>query len=73
MNSASMESDAADDDLADDFVFEDVKVPVANRLGAEGQGFKIALNVLDHSRPGIGAQALGIAEVEGFATAQPVA
>src|ERR1700674_65398 len=43
-------------------VFEDVKVPSANRLGAEGQGFKIALNVLDHSRPGIGAQALGIAE-----------
>jgi alkylation response protein AidB-like acyl-CoA dehydrogenase len=43
-------------------VFEEVKVPAANRLGAEGQGFKIALNVLDHSRPGIGAQALGIAE-----------
>jgi alkylation response protein AidB-like acyl-CoA dehydrogenase len=43
-------------------VFEDVKVPAANRLGSEGQGFKIALNVLDHSRPGIGAQALGIAE-----------
>jgi len=37
-------------------------VPARNRLGAEGQGFKIALNVLDHSRPGIGAQALGIAE-----------
>jgi len=43
-------------------VFEDVRIPAANRLGAEGQGFKIALNVLDHSRPGIGAQALGIAE-----------
>src|SRR5207248_4125411 len=43
-------------------VFEDVKVPAQNRLGEEGQGFKIALNVLDHSRPGIGAQALGIAE-----------
>ena len=43
-------------------VFEDVRIPVANRLGEEGQGFKIALNVLDHSRPGIGAQALGIAE-----------
>jgi alkylation response protein AidB-like acyl-CoA dehydrogenase len=43
-------------------LFEDVRVPAANRLGAEGQGFKIALNVLDHSRPGIGAQALGIAE-----------
>ncbi|GAC1475859.1 MAG: acyl-CoA dehydrogenase [Candidatus Dormibacteraceae bacterium] len=43
-------------------VFEDVKVPVANRLGDEGAGFKIALAVLDRSRPGIGAQALGIAE-----------
>lgn len=43
-------------------VFEDVKVPAANRLGEEGAGFKIALAVLDRSRPGIGAQALGIAE-----------
>jgi alkylation response protein AidB-like acyl-CoA dehydrogenase len=43
-------------------VFEDVKVPVANRLGEEGEGFKLALAVLDRSRPGIGAQALGIAE-----------
>ena len=43
-------------------VLEDVKVPAANRLGEEGQGFKIALQVLDRSRPGIGAQALGIAE-----------
>jgi alkylation response protein AidB-like acyl-CoA dehydrogenase len=42
--------------------FNEVKVPAANRLGGEGQGFKIALNVLDRSRPGIGAQALGIAE-----------
>jgi alkylation response protein AidB-like acyl-CoA dehydrogenase len=42
--------------------FQDVRVPVANRLGAEGEGFKIALGVLDRSRPGIGAQALGIAE-----------
>ena len=43
-------------------VLEDVKVPVSNRLGEEGAGFKIALAVLDRSRPGIGAQALGIAE-----------
>src|SRR6202049_3709325 len=43
-------------------VFGDGKVPVANRLGEEGAGFKIALAVLDRSRPGIGAQALGIAE-----------
>jgi alkylation response protein AidB-like acyl-CoA dehydrogenase len=43
-------------------VLEDVTVPAANRLGDEGAGFKIALAVLDRSRPGIGAQALGIAE-----------
>ena len=43
-------------------VLEDVKVPAANRLGDEGAGFKLALAVLDRSRPGIGAQALGIAE-----------
>ena len=42
--------------------FEEVRVPAANRLGDEGQGFKLALAVLDRSRPGIGAQALGIAE-----------
>src|SRR5205814_8627661 len=43
-------------------VLEEVRVPAANRLGDEGQGFKIALAVLDRSRPAIGAQALGIAE-----------
>ena len=42
--------------------FDEVRVPAANRLGDEGQGFRIALSVLDRSRPGIGAQALGIAE-----------
>ncbi|MBJ7600713.1 MAG: acyl-CoA dehydrogenase [Candidatus Nephthysia bennettiae] len=42
--------------------FDDVRVPARNRLGDEGYGFKIALSVLDRSRPGIGAQALGIAE-----------
>lgn len=42
--------------------FEDLAVPVANRIGEEGEGFKIAMRVLDHSRPGIAAQALGIAE-----------
>ncbi len=31
--------------------FEDVKVPVANRLGAEGEGFMLAMATLDHSRP----------------------
>ncbi|HEY9289286.1 MAG TPA: acyl-CoA dehydrogenase family protein [Candidatus Dormibacteraeota bacterium] len=42
--------------------FEDMAVPTANRIGNEGEGFKIAMRVLDHSRPGIAAQALGIAE-----------
>ncbi len=42
--------------------FEDLAVPLENRLGKEGDGFRIAMRVLDHSRPGIAAQALGIAE-----------
>jgi alkylation response protein AidB-like acyl-CoA dehydrogenase len=41
--------------------FDDMEVPAENLLGQEGQGFKIALQVLDRSRPGVGAQALGIA------------
>jgi alkylation response protein AidB-like acyl-CoA dehydrogenase len=41
---------------------EDARVPVGNLLGEEGQGFKIALATLDHSRLGIAAQALGIAQ-----------
>jgi alkylation response protein AidB-like acyl-CoA dehydrogenase len=44
-----------------EFVFEDCRVPVANRLGPEGAGFKIALTALDGGRIGIAAQALGIA------------
>ncbi|HEV7679188.1 MAG TPA: acyl-CoA dehydrogenase family protein [Candidatus Dormibacteraeota bacterium] len=42
--------------------FDDVAVPAANRLGDEGDGFKLALRVLDRSRPGVAAQALGIAQ-----------
>jgi alkylation response protein AidB-like acyl-CoA dehydrogenase len=42
--------------------FEDYKCPVENRLGEEGEGFKIAMAVLDAGRIGIAAQALGIAE-----------
>ncbi len=42
--------------------FENLRVPAANRLGEEGQGFKIAMTVLDAGRIGIAAQALGIAE-----------
>jgi butyryl-CoA dehydrogenase len=43
-------------------VFEDCRVPVANRLGEEGEGFKVAMSGLDAGRVGIAAQALGIAE-----------
>jgi alkylation response protein AidB-like acyl-CoA dehydrogenase len=44
-----------------EFVFEDCRVPVANRLGEEGLGFKIAMVSLEGGRIGIAAQALGIA------------
>jgi alkylation response protein AidB-like acyl-CoA dehydrogenase len=42
--------------------FDEVRVPVANRIGEEGQGFYIAMHTLDRSRPTIGAQAVGIAQ-----------
>ncbi|HKJ18086.1 MAG TPA: acyl-CoA dehydrogenase family protein [Xanthomonadales bacterium] len=41
--------------------FENYHCPVANRLGEEGQGFKIAMGVLDAGRIGIASQAVGIA------------
>jgi alkylation response protein AidB-like acyl-CoA dehydrogenase len=44
-----------------ELIFDDCVVPAENRLGQEGEGFKIAMKVLDKSRPGIAAQALGIA------------
>jgi alkylation response protein AidB-like acyl-CoA dehydrogenase len=40
--------------------FEGCRIPVDHRLGEEGEGFKIALRTLDHSRLGIAAQAVGI-------------
>jgi len=43
-------------------IFDDVRVPVENRIGEEGQGFTIAMHTLDRSRPTIGAQAVGIAQ-----------
>jgi len=43
-------------------VLHDVRVPATHRIGAEGEGFKIAMHTLDRSRPTIGAQAVGIAQ-----------
>ena len=40
----------------------DCEVPLENRLGAEGEGFRVALGALDRSRPAVGAQAVGIAQ-----------
>jgi alkylation response protein AidB-like acyl-CoA dehydrogenase len=45
-----------------ELVLEDVEVPAENRLGAEGQGFSIAMRALDSGRIGISGQALGIAQ-----------
>ena len=45
-----------------ELTFDDVRVPVANRLGEEGDGFKIAMATLDRSRLSIAAQAVGIAQ-----------
>ncbi len=42
--------------------FADCEIPVDNRLGEEGAGFKIAMQTLERSRPTIGAQAVGIAQ-----------
>ncbi len=44
-----------------EFVFEDCRVPVANRLGEEGAGFKIAMSAIGAGRIGIAAQAVGLA------------
>ena len=42
--------------------FSDCEIPVENRLGEEGGGFKLAMKTLEQSRPTIGAQAVGIAQ-----------
>ncbi|OGR20523.1 MAG: acyl-CoA dehydrogenase [Deltaproteobacteria bacterium RIFOXYD2_FULL_66_9] len=44
-----------------DVLFEDVLVPEANRLGAEGEGFKIAMRTIDYARAGVAAMAVGVA------------
>ena len=44
-----------------ELIFENCRIPKANQLGADGQGFKIAMMTLDTARIGIAAQAVGIA------------
>lgn len=45
-----------------ELIFEDMEVPAENLIGTEGSGWKLAMNVLDHSRPGVGAQGVGVAQ-----------
>ena len=45
-----------------ELIFDNVKVPIENLIGKEGEGFKIALATLDGGRIGIASQALGIAQ-----------
>ena len=45
-----------------ELVLDGCRVPAANRIGEEGEGFRIAMRVLDRSRPGIAAQGLGLAQ-----------
>ncbi len=45
-----------------ELVFEEAHVPAGNLLGGEGEGFKIAMRILDRSRPGVAAQGLGLAQ-----------
>ena len=48
--------------VTSELVFENARVPAANLLGREGLGFIVAMKTFDVSRPGVAAQALGIAE-----------
>jgi alkylation response protein AidB-like acyl-CoA dehydrogenase len=45
-----------------ELVFDDVRVPADHLVGAEGDGFRITMRTFDRSRPGIAAQAVGIAQ-----------
>src|SRR5205814_1557685 len=45
-----------------ELTFDGCRIPAANLLGEEGEGFRIAMRILDRSRPGVAAQALGIAQ-----------
>jgi len=48
--------------LATELIFEDCRIPKENLLGKEGEGFGIAMKTLDHTRPVVAAQALGVAQ-----------
>jgi alkylation response protein AidB-like acyl-CoA dehydrogenase len=45
-----------------ELLLDDCRVPAANMLGEEGEGFPLAMRILDRSRPGIAAQGLGLAQ-----------
>jgi alkylation response protein AidB-like acyl-CoA dehydrogenase len=45
-----------------ELIFQDCKVPKENLLGRKGAGFLTAMKTFDHTRPGVGAQAVGIAQ-----------
>jgi alkylation response protein AidB-like acyl-CoA dehydrogenase len=45
-----------------ELAFDNVRVPSENRIGEEGEGFAIAMRTFDRSRPGVAAQAVGIAQ-----------
>ncbi|MEN6412620.1 MAG: acyl-CoA dehydrogenase family protein [Veillonellales bacterium] len=45
-----------------ELVFDNVRVPAANRIGREGEGFKIAMKTLDAARPLVGAVSVGLAQ-----------
>lgn len=49
-------------DITTELIFDNARVPKENLLGKEGEGFKVAMALLDGGRIGIGAQGLGIAQ-----------
>ncbi len=55
-----------------EIALDDCRVPAVNRLGEEGQGFKVAMSALDEGRIGVGAQAVGLARAA-FAEARSYA
>ncbi len=64
-NAAALQTKAVkkgDATACSELVFTDCAVPAANRIGNEGEGYKVALSTLDGGRIGIAAQATGIAQ-----------